>query len=109
MREYLEELSSATFVAIWGVVATIPGKSASLHSSSGQERQEGGGELSICYLSCVVPGPGLRGDGSCWRVVPPALGPDRMYICLFAHYNTNHRRPLLGRAVLCLIISRVVF
>ena len=48
MREYLEELSSATFVAIWGVVATIPGKSAPLHSSSGQERQEEGeGELSI--------------------------------------------------------------
>ena len=58
-REYLEELSSATFVAGWGVVATIPAKSAPLHSSSGQERgQEEGEELSICYLSCVVPGPG---------------------------------------------------
>ena len=82
MREYLEELSSATFVAIWGVVATIPGKSASLHSSSGQERQEEGGR-GVIYLLSQLCCPGSRGCvvtahvGGLW---PPALGPDRMYL-----------------------------
>ena len=75
MREYLEELSSATFVAIWGVVATIPGKSAPLHSSSGQERQEGEGSYLSVISAVLSRVPRLRGDGSCWRVVAPCPGP----------------------------------
>ena len=90
-REYLEELSSATFVAGWGVVATIPAKSAPLHSSSGQERQgdrrREGGRSYLSVISAVLSRVrGLRGDGlyigGLWWT--PALGFDGLYvfICL---------------------------
>ena len=58
-------------MAGWGVVATIPAKSAPLHSSSGQERQErgqeeGGGGSYLSVISAVLSRVrGLSGDGLC--------------------------------------------